>query len=102
MGSMGPTALVHAMTIGGALLALWVYVRFAKRGPRSARRVCVHLVLAGVALVLAPYAVREIAGEGPAFATAAALFGAFLPAMTYTFLAALFLIEHVQRAIYAR
>jgi xanthine/uracil permease len=97
-------ALVHGIVIGSALLALWFYVRLGEqRRPSSLLRVCVHAVVAGIGLTLAPSGMRWIIGdsESPSLA-AAALFGLFLPAMTYVFLSALFVFERLQRALYTR
>ena len=100
---MSVAALVHAMAAGASLLALWVFVRLGDRRPGSIRVVIIHLVVAGGLVSVCPFVMDRLvhAGESPA-AAAAGLFGVFLPAMTYVFLAALYLLEQLQRALYAR
>jgi hypothetical protein len=100
---VGPALLVHCLVAGGSFLALWLYVRLGARRPRSRRSLGAHIVLAGIGLVVTPLAVGAIVGPDPSPGSAGiALFAVFLPAMTYAFLAALFLIEHLQRSLYAR
>lgn len=97
---MTPSLLVHAIVVGASLLGLWVYVRLGERRPRS---FWPHVVAALAALVLAPYVIGWIVGHGDSAPKAAAgLFGVFLPTMTYVFLAALFVFERLQRAMYMR
>ena len=100
---MGVAALVHAMTAGASLLALWLFVRLGDRRPRSLRSVIVHLVVAALLVAVCPLVMDRFvrAGESPT-AAAVGLFGVFLPAMTYVFLAALYLLEQLQRTLYAR
>jgi hypothetical protein len=100
---MSVAALVQAMAAGASVLALWVFVRLGDRRPRSLRHVIVHLVIAVLLISAAPVVMERVvrAGESPETA-AAGLFGVFLPAMTYVFLAALYLLEQLQRALYAR
>ena len=100
---MTPVALVHALVLGGGLLALWIYVRLGERRPQSLALVCVHVIAAGIALGFVPDAFARVTGEREAAPIlAVGLFGVFLPAMTYTFVAALLLIEQLQRALYRR
>ena len=100
---MSVAALVHTMAAGASVLALWLFVRLGDRRPGSFRIVVVHLVIAGVLVAACPLVMERFvhAGDSPG-AAAAGLFGVFLPAMTYVFLAALYLLEHLQRAMYAR
>ena len=100
---MSSEALVHGMVLGAALLALWFYVRLGQRRPSSLWRICAHAVVAGIGLTLAPAGMRWIIGDSETGSlAAAALFGLFLPAMTYVFLSALFVFERLQRALYTR
>jgi hypothetical protein len=100
---MGVTALVHTMTGGAGVLALWVFVRLGDRRPQSLRAVIAHLAIAGLLVAGCPLVMERYvhAGESPA-AAAAGLFAVFLPAMTYVLLAALYLLEQLQRTLYAR
>jgi hypothetical protein len=100
---MSATALVHAMAAGASVLALWLFVRLGDRRPQSLRPAIVHLVAAGLLVVAVPVVMERLvhADESPT-AAAAGLFGIFLPAMTYAFLAALYLLDQLQRALHAR
>lgn len=94
---------VLLVTIGGSLLALWLYVRLGGRKPRSLKGAIVHCVIALAALSAAPILMAQILGRGMSHDEA--LFGLLfivLPAITYTFLASLYLFEHLQRRLYAR
>lgn len=100
---MSVAALVHAMAAGSSLLALWVFVRLGERRPRSLRLVVVHLVIASVLLSISPLVMERFVGAGESSGAAAlGLFGVFLPAMTYVFLAALYLLDQLQRVLHAR
>lgn len=100
---MNSFLLVHALVAGSGLLALWIYVRLGDRRPKSPARVWAHVCAALVGLVLAPNLVGWIiGGSESARLTAAGLFGVFLPTMTYVFVAALFILERLQRALYLR
>lgn len=100
---MGVMALVHSMAAGASLLALWVFVRLGERRPQSLRWVIVHLAIAGLLVSGCPFVMDRFvrAGESPE-AAAVGLFGIFLPAMTYVFLAALYLLDQLQRTLHAR
>ena len=88
---------------GAGLLALWLYVRFGSRRPRSLRRAGVQVVLGLVALAVAPVVMTQLLGDPISHRGALlALLGIFLPAMTYTFLAVLYFFEHLQRRLYLR
>lgn len=100
---MGREFPVLVMTIGGSVLALWLYVRLGERRPRSLGAAIVHAVIAGVLLGCAPPAMSIVVGDEPSHRAAlAALLGLFLPAVTYTFLASMYVLEQVQRRLYAR
>jgi hypothetical protein len=100
---MTPVLLVHALVAGGGLLALWVYVRLGERRPKSLAVACGHVLAAFVALTLVPATFGWVTDEREAGGILAlGLFGVFLPAMTYTFVAALLLFEQLQRRLYGR
>lgn len=95
--------LVYALAGGGALLALWIYVRLGEHRPSSPVRICAHVVAAFISLAFLPRAVGWVlGGSESAPVTAVALFGVFLPTMTYLFLAVLFFLEKLQRSLYMR
>jgi hypothetical protein len=100
---MTPVLLVHALVLGGSLLALWVYVRLGERRPNSLKLAFGHVIVACLALTLVPTMFGWVAGDGEsARALAVGLFGVLLPVMTYTFVSALLLFEQLQRALHGR
>jgi hypothetical protein len=99
---MGRELAVLIVAAGGSVLALWLYVRLGDRRPRSLRRAVAHTLVAVVALEGVSPAIGIVFGEDPSHRSAiAALMGIFLPAMTYVFLASLYVIEQLQRRLYA-
>jgi hypothetical protein len=95
--------LVHGFVVGGAVLALWIYVRLGERRPTSFRVVCAHVLLAGVGLALAPRGVAMFIGDSTSpLVLSLGLFALFLPTMTYLFLTALFFLDRLQRSMLAR
>jgi hypothetical protein len=102
-GIVGRESTVLIVTSGGAVLALWLHVRLGERRPRSLRAAVVHAILAGALLGVLPQLLDVLIGEEPSHrADVAALLGIFLPIMTYMFLASLYVIEQLQRRLYAR
>jgi hypothetical protein len=100
---LSSTLLVHALVVGGAVLALWIYVRLGERRPTSFRVVCAHVLLAAVGLALAPRGVAMFIGDSTSpFVLSLGLFALFLPTMTYLFLTALFFLDRIQRSMLAR
>lgn len=100
---MGRELPVLVVTVGGSLLALWLYVRLGERRPRSMKWAIVHAVIALAALSSTPFVMVQLLGKGMSHDQAlVALLGIVLPAITYTFLATLYVFEHLQRRLYAR
>jgi hypothetical protein len=96
-------APVLVVTLGGSLLALWLYVRLGERRPRSLKGAIIHCVIALSALSAAPILMAQLLGRGMSHDQAlVGLLGILLPAITYTFLATLYLFEHLQRRLYDR
>jgi hypothetical protein len=94
---------VLLVTTGGSLLALWLYVRLGERRPQSLKGAIVHCVIALAALSATPIVMAQLLGTGMSHDQAlVGLLGILLPAITYTFLATLYLFEHLQRLLYAR
>lgn len=92
---MGHSATLLLFAVGGALLALWLDVRFPDLPPS---RMTVRLVHVGAAFavvdVVAPGAVQLIVGAGDSSArVAAALVGALLPALVYAFLSGIWMLR---------
>jgi hypothetical protein len=93
--------LSQAVTVAGALLALWVYVRLGARRPASLTHVMVHV---GVAIVVVTvlHGTVDFESAGNSGRGTAVLFGFFLPAMTYAFLSALYLLEQLHKSLSLR
>ena len=89
-----------SLAAGAATLAMWVEVRFPSLSPSDWRRVFLHLVAAvAVIYVVVPElggAVRE--SGAPAAQPLTALVVA-LPAITYLFLASLWILKLAQRML---
>jgi hypothetical protein len=96
-----PALLSQAIVIAGSVLALWLYVRLGAWRPSSLVRVLIHVGVA-VVLVTALHATIDFAEAGRSSRGVAALFALFLPAMTYSFLCALYLLEHLHRSLSLR
>jgi hypothetical protein len=94
-------ALPQAMIVAGSVLGLWLYVRLGAWRPKSFGRLLGHLGVAVTALTVF-HALIDVDAAGRALATTIALFVFFLPAVTHAFLAALYLLEHLQRALTTR
>ena len=91
------------VTIGGAVLAIWLWVRIGVRYRPSLRSALVHAVFAALIVNFSPHLIDALAGTERSHGGAVAfVIGIFLPALTYMFLAALYLFEQLQRRIYAR
>lgn len=100
---MDVASLVYGIVAGAAVLALWTYVRLGSRRPRSRAAMSVHIVAAVIGLALGPNAVGWIVADSDSSRLVAiALFGVFLPTMTYVFVAALFVLERLQQALSLR
>jgi hypothetical protein len=98
---MNAAILPQAMTVGASVLALWLYVRLGRRAPNSSWTVLVHAAVAFIALSVV-HALIDVPAAGRSPWPTAALFAFFLPAVTYAFLTALYLLEHLQRALTVR
>lgn len=84
------------LALGAALLALWVAVRFPKLGPRTLIGALFHLAAALVAGMPVAPVMGRIVSTGFPFSGFVAVFGVALPALTYMFLAAAWLIRTAQ------
>ena len=89
-----------ALLLGSAGLALWTYARFTARTPSDWRLVLAHLALSAIVLMaLAPAAMR-VALEQPLPASGVvAVLAIALPALTYMFLASLWLLALTGRLL---
>lgn len=88
--SNGTFALV--LSAGAALLALWIDARLPKLAPASMRRVFLHVGAAMLTLHVIP-------GASSTAMIYLAVFGVALPALVYSFLAAIWFIRLAQTAL---
>jgi hypothetical protein len=91
---MSVEAFMLALTTGAALLALWLTVRLPRLSPQRARGLTAALAGVVVAFAAAPWLVHAVGRPLGAFA---AIFIVVLPALTYVFLVALWLLGFVGR-----
>ena len=91
---MTPHTLVMLVAIGMALNALWVHVRFPSLAPETLRAAVLHLIAALALLELVPIAMRL--GLESDQTLLIALVGVAFPALTYIFLASLWLFRLFQ------
>jgi len=95
---MDPHGLVLALFLGAAVIALWVEIRFAERGPTSLSRILVHVIVAVLVLRVAMVAVQVMVGPDAA-QTMIALFAVVLPALVYVFVTTLWVMRMVRGAM---
>ena len=91
---MTPHTLVMLVAIGMALNAVWVHVRFPSLAPETLGAAILHLIAALVLLELVPIAMRL--GLESDQTLLIALVGVAFPALTYIFLASLWLFRLFQ------
>jgi hypothetical protein len=82
------------VAIGMALNAIWVHARFPSLAPETLRAAIVHIVVALASLELVPIALGLAAGSDQRLVIA--LVGVAFPAITYIFLASLWLFRIFQ------
>ncbi len=89
-----------ALLLGSAGLALWTYARFAARTPTDWRLVLAHIAASALVLnAVMPAGLRAVV-DAPAPASAViGVVGVALPALSYAFLAALWLLAFAHRAL---
>ena len=89
-----------ALLLGSAGLALWTYARFVTRTPSDWRLVLAHLVASVIVLMaLAPAAMRAALEQPLPASGVVAVVAIALPALTYMFLASLWLLALTGRAL---
>lgn len=98
---MTTPALLAAMTVGGAALALWAYLRLGTLAPEGIRSSMFHVAVSLAAVyLLAPLLMQPIIGDGESPGRIfTALFAVFLPALVYTFLSGLWAFAVFARAL---
>ena len=92
---MSKDVFLLCFLLGSALLAAWLAVRFPRLGPASLTWAFFHIGLTfGVGVMLGP-AMAFVAGAGLALA----VFAVGLPAVTYMFLAGIWLLRVTQSSL---
>lgn len=84
--------LLVAIAVGAALLALWSYVRWPGAAPTSFGGAIVRALLAFGLLQLGVVALEAAVGASPSVVVVAVL-GLIVPALTFAFLASLWLLR---------
>ena len=85
-------ALISSVTIGTALLAVWCLVRWPRLAPQTFRGAMLHGLVAFGVLQVSAMGLGVAAGVTRALA-AMALIALVVPALTYAFLAALWVMR---------
>jgi hypothetical protein len=85
---MSASAFAITLTVGAALLALWLLIRYADFGPRTLVRAVGHTIIACLMLaLLLPVAFDAIGTSGLPGVPYVQVFGVALPLLVYAFLA---------------
>jgi hypothetical protein len=84
---------VTILGVGSAALALWIVVRLPQMGPRDLPQALLHILLSIVIGAGVAPGIRGIAALGLPGAAFVGTFGIALPALTYMFLAAAWLMR---------
>jgi hypothetical protein len=85
-------ALIATFTVGAALLALWSFVRWPQAAPRTLAKAILHGLFAFASLQLAVVALDWVPTL-PDDAAPLAAVAAIVPALTYAFLAGLWVMR---------
>jgi hypothetical protein len=94
---------VGVVALGAAALAIWLDVRFDARTPRTLNWTFLHTAGAMLGLfVMAPLITLIVHGSDSPVRKIAAVLTVLLPALTYTCLAAIWLLKLVQRHAHMR
>jgi hypothetical protein len=101
---MSGASLVVAISVGGAVLALWTFVRFPQLTPPRAGMRMVHLVVAlAFAQFVAPAVMTfVIHGSNALGPTLLALFFVFLPSQLYAYLGGIWVLALLRNALQPR
>ena len=90
---MSNSAFVIVLSIGSALLALWVYARFPKLAPEHVGKTLLHTGLAFGLLRLSPGVV-----ESPVLGLITVVL-LIVPGLSYALLCSIWMLKHVQTAM---
>jgi hypothetical protein len=89
---MSNSMFVLALAAGAGLLALWLHVRFPSLAPERLGRTIAHMAAAFALLKM-----TSLLGDGSA--TVATVFLLVLPALVYTLLGVIWMLQHAQAAL---
>jgi hypothetical protein len=96
---MGGAVFIGSLTLGAALLSLWLDVRLAALRPDSLFRRFVHAAVACLLLQAVVGVVAALGGsEAPATQRLLTLFLLLLPGLVYVFLSGLWLVRTLAEA----
>jgi hypothetical protein len=91
---MSVTMFLVLFAVGGAALALWIDVRFPKLAPAALRPALITVGISVLAAqLLVPPALQYLLGTGSWPLSLVGLFCLALPTLTFTFLAAIWVIK---------
>ena len=90
---MSSSAFAIVLSIGSALLALWIHVRFPKFAPEHVGKTLLHTGIAFALLRLSPGVV-----ESPTMALITIVV-LVVPALIYALLCSIWMLRHVQTAM---
>jgi hypothetical protein len=90
---MSANSFVIVLCISAALLAVWIVARWPTAGPKGLSPGLIHVMLAVVVGAVTAPAIRAIAELGVPGAAFVGTFGVALPALTYMFLATMWLMR---------
>ena len=92
-GTMSVNSFVIVLCLGAALLAMWIVARLPKIGPASLPRALAHVLAAVLLGLVTGPAMRELASLPLPGSSFVITFGIALPALTYMFLATVWLLR---------
>jgi hypothetical protein len=93
MESNSVETFVAALCVGAALIALWIVVRLPRLGPANLPKALLHILLSiAVGAGITP-GIRAVAAVGLPAPAYVGTFAIALPALTYMFLAAAWLMR---------
>jgi hypothetical protein len=95
-------SFVLVLCVGAALLALWLVVRFPDLGPGDMTRALLHVAVSAVLIQVMVGAIHLVSRSGLPAPQFLAAFGVVLPGLTYTFLAAAWMIRSAATRLHGR
>lgn len=97
---MSVGVFIVAFALGSALLALWIDQRFPRLAPQTLRAALLHVgASVVVAQLVVPAGMGALDTATSAVARLSGLFGIGLPALTYSFLAAVWIMKVLHRTL---